>query len=113
VETSGSIVLFEPRILKGCQSSATSPGAMGDFGLRSGGIASLNPRLLSGKPPACSLAAPKTNTAASLGGGWSLRLIFLAPCPAAQAGHPGPRRTKAFLGTDFTDNSDAFYPCHP
>jgi hypothetical protein len=62
VETSGCVVLFDARILKGCQSSATPPGAAGDFGLRSGGIALLNPRLLSGKPPACSLGAPK-NTA--------------------------------------------------
>jgi hypothetical protein len=60
VETSGGVDYFDPRILKGCQTSATPPGSMGDLGLRSGGIALLTPRPLSGKPPACSPAAPKT-----------------------------------------------------
>ena len=41
-------------ILEGCNSCATPAGSTGDLGLRSGGIdASLNPRLLSDKPPAC------------------------------------------------------------
>jgi hypothetical protein len=62
--------------LEGCQSSATPPGSNGDFGIQSGGIASafaeatadksLNPRLLSGKPPACSLADRRTNNAPHL-----------------------------------------------
>jgi hypothetical protein len=58
-------------ILEGCQSAATPPGSMGDLGRRSGGVApafaplrrgkSLDPRLPSGKPPACFPADPKTN----------------------------------------------------
>ncbi len=39
--------------LEGCQ-SATLPGSRGDFGSRSGGVVALNPRLMAGKPPACS-----------------------------------------------------------
>jgi len=70
-------------ILEGCQSSATPPGSIGDFGMRSGGIAALNPRLLSGKPPACSPARSKTNRAAPLDGGCPSGFAFLARWPAA------------------------------
>ena len=52
-------------ILEGWQSSATPPGSAGDFGTRFGGVATLDPRLLSGKPPACSLADPKTDNPAT------------------------------------------------
>jgi hypothetical protein len=48
-------------ILEGCQSAATPPGSMRDLGRRSGGLAPLDPRLPSGKPPACFPADPKTN----------------------------------------------------
>ena len=99
VETSGSVDFFGPRIPKGCQRSATPPGSNGDFTMRSGGIApafaalrrgrSLNPRLLSGKPPACSLADPKTNKAAPLDGGGASGFAFLARQPPASE----PRRS--------------------
>jgi hypothetical protein len=49
----------------------------------------------------------------ALDGDLPLRLTFLAPCPAAQSGRVGPRRMKVLLATDFTGNSEAFYPCHP
>jgi hypothetical protein len=60
VETPGSGCIG-PRILEGCQSAATPPGSMRDLGRRSGGLAPLDPRLPSGKPPACVPADPKTN----------------------------------------------------
>jgi hypothetical protein len=59
-ETPGSGV-WSLGILEGCQSSATPAGSNEDFGAGSGGVATLDPRLLSGKPPACSLAEPKPN----------------------------------------------------
>ena len=85
-------------ILEGCQSSATPPGSNGDFGMRSGGVApafaalrrgkSLDPRLLSGKPPACCPADPTTNPAAALDGGGPSGFAFLPHRPAASE----PRR---------------------
>jgi hypothetical protein len=63
METPGS-GFVGPCILEGCENSATPSGSMGNFGTRSGGVApasaslrrgkSLDPRLPSGKPPACS-----------------------------------------------------------
>jgi hypothetical protein len=47
--------------LEGCQRAATPPGSIGNFQRASGGIATLNPRLPSGKPPACSDDGRKTN----------------------------------------------------
>jgi hypothetical protein len=111
VETSGCVVLFDPRILKGCQSSATPPGSAGDFGLRSGGIALLNPRLLSGKPPACSPTDPKTNKAARWEAVGRCGLHFNAAGHAPFVRALG-RGMEDIFATDFTDNSDAFYPCH-
>jgi hypothetical protein len=46
---------------QGWQSSATPAGLIRSFGRRPGGIAVLNPRLLSGKPPACSGSGEKAN----------------------------------------------------
>src|SRR5262249_19049587 len=64
-ETSGMAVIGFG-ILEGCQRSATPAGSMGDCGRRSGGIAALNPRLISGKPMACFRSDDKTNQAASV-----------------------------------------------
>ena len=56
-ETSGSVTMGLC-ILKGCQRSATPSESAGHFERHSGGIALLNPRLLSGKPAACSKGNP-------------------------------------------------------
>jgi hypothetical protein len=67
-------------ILEGCRMSATPPGSVGDYGARSGGVAALNPRLLSGKPAACSLADPQTNYAPAPNRRPRFLFGALAPC---------------------------------
>jgi hypothetical protein len=54
----GGSVVFS--ILEGCQRAATPPGSTDNCRRRPGGIAALNPRPPSGKPPACSEAVAKT-----------------------------------------------------
>jgi len=97
VETPGS-GWIGPCILEGCQRAATPPGSMGDLERRSGGVApafaplrrgkSLDPRLPSGKPPACFPADPKTNERPPAGGGIARLLTIEHHC----LGLPEPGR---------------------
>ncbi len=88
VETPGS-GWIGPCILEGCQSAATPAGSTGNLGRRSGGVAALDPRLPSGKPPACFPADLKTNERppADAGTGVCLRTECHRP------GAPDPERT--------------------
>ena len=80
-ETSGSVAIG-PCIPEGCQRRATPAGSMGILGPRPGGIApafaslrrgeSLNPRLPSGKPLACS-GSRRTNQVTSVGAAMTIR----------------------------------------
>lgn len=59
-------------IPEGWQSSATPPGSMGDRGSRTGGLSTLDPRLPSGKPPACGDRPERNQTLGLSAAGFSV-----------------------------------------